>query len=231
MVSRRDALRDGAIFKFMAAQPSPPSAEWTPPPEERPARSPVDPRPAPDPHWRFSTDQVLKMVEVGILGEGDRVELVRGELLEMPPPQSPEHRTLKDRIYRRLLGAYRDLEFSLLGQGPVRAGPQGLPEPDLAVLRGADDLYMHKHPEGTDTVLILEVAMSSRGRDARKASDYAASGVPTYWLLDIVGRTLSVYTEPDRERALYRKVVTLDEKESVFLPEVGIEWKVATLLA
>ena len=192
-------------------------------------RPPIEVEVCPDPHWRFTPEQVLRMAEVGILDEDDRVELVRGELLEMAP-QSPEHGTLKDRLYRRLLEAYRDRDVNILGQRPLRTGPDGLPEPDLAVLRGPDTTYLHRHPEGTEALLVVEIAMTSHGRDRRKATDYARGGVPTYWLLDIVGRTLDVHTEPDRERSLYRLVASLNETDSVTLPELGIEWKVATLL-
>jgi Uma2 family endonuclease len=179
--------------------------------------------------WRCSADDFLRMVQAGIFAEEDHIELVRGEILQVPP-QGPEHRSIKDDLHARLADAYRGRDVHVLNQGPLRAGPEGLPEPDLAILRGRARDYLRRHPEGADTLLVIEIAKSSQPRDRAKATDYARGGVPLYWLLDLDGRMLDVYSEPDPERGRYRRLVSLGEGDGVTLPELGIEWPVASLL-
>ncbi len=99
-----------------------------------------------------------------------------------------------------------------------------------AVIRGRVRDYLHRHPDATDALLVVEIAKSSQDRDRAKATDYALGGVPVYWLLDIEARTLDVYAEPDRDRGRYRRTVSLAETDRVALPERAIEWSVATLL-
>jgi Uma2 family endonuclease len=169
------------------------------------------------------------MIDAGIFREEDHVELVRGEILEVTP-QGPEHRTIKDDLHQRFAVAYREHDAHVLNQGPLRAGPEGFPEPDLAILRGHVRDYLRRHPEGTDALLVVEIAKSSQHRDRAKATDYAHGGVPVYWLLDLDARALDVFTEPDRERGLYRRVQTLVDTDEVSLPQLDVRWKVASLL-
>ena len=44
--------------------------------------------------------------------------------------------------------------------------------------------------------LVIEVAQTSHARDREKASDYAAAGVPEYWIVDLPGRTVHVHRHP-----------------------------------
>jgi Uma2 family endonuclease len=193
------------------------------------ARPPAPPRVLGNGRHRFTADDLLRMVEAGVIGEDDRVELVGGEVFEVTP-QGPEHGSLKDDLHRRLDRAYEPLPAHVLDQRPLRAGPVGLPEPDLAVLRGAPRDYLSRHPSGADAVLVVEIAKTSQDRDREKAADYARGGVPVYWLIDLVARTLDEYTEPDAERARYRRIVSLGEDEDVRLPDLGVTWKVKSLL-
>lgn len=44
--------------------------------------------------------------------------------------------------------------------------------------------------------LVVEVAETSQARDREKSADYARACVPDYWLVDLPGRTVTVYREP-----------------------------------
>jgi Uma2 family endonuclease len=178
---------------------------------------------------RFGVDEVLRMIADGIFGEDERVELVQGEILSVNP-QGPDHGSLKDELHARLAGAYAGRDVHILNQRPVRAGARGLPEPDLAVVRGAARNYLDHHPTGTDLVLVVELAKTSQARDRDKAADYAAGGVTSYWLVDLVTRVVEVHSDPDAELGRFRSVVVLDDEDELALPELDLRWSVASLL-
>src|SRR5687768_13798213 len=61
--------------------------------------------------------------------------------------------------------------------------------------RGSLDELRQGHPR--HAALIVEVAESSLGIDrGRKATLYARAGIPDYWIVNLVDRTLEIHREP-----------------------------------
>jgi Uma2 family endonuclease len=189
---------------------------------------PVESTLAEAPFHRLSVDDVMKMVDAGILDDHAPVELIDGVLC-MVPPEGPLHRTVKITLRERLVDAYRG-RAHVFDQDPVFADDHSLPEPDLAVVRGEPETYIDSHPRGPDLVLVVEVSLTSQRRDRRKAALYARAGFATYWLLDLAARRVAVYTRPDVARAEYLELSTLEPEHEVTLPELDVRWAVSTLL-
>ena len=173
----------------------------------------------------FTVDEVLKMVEAGILDDDEHVELLDGELVVMSP-QGPAHSALTVELSRRLDRAFGD-GFHVRDHSPLHAGEYQLPEPNVIVTRGLPREYMRRHPAGDDVVLVVEIAETSQHRDRRKARIYAA-GVPVYWLVDLAARRIEERTMPDGGE--YRTLRVLSEADAVDVPELGVSWPVAELL-
>ncbi len=78
------------------------------------------------------------MAEVGILGPDDRVELIEGEIIDMPPPGELHAGTVSqlDHLLQRAAGD-RAIVFV---QNPAVLGRYSAPQPDLALLRPRDGL-------------------------------------------------------------------------------------------
>ena len=175
----------------------------------------------------FTVDEVLRMGEAGIFGD-EHVELLDGELCTVSP-QGPAHRTLVVELRRRLEAALGQAAHVQDHSG-VRLGDRSLPEPDLAVVRGAPRAYLERLPTGADLLLVVEVAVTSRGRDRRKAATYARGHVPVYWLLDVPARTLTVHTDPDPATGRYAHHETLAADATVAVPGSDARWPVASML-
>lgn len=140
-----------------------------------------------DPIHRFDTDTYNRMVATGAL-EGERVELLEG-LLVAVSPHSPEHARVIEELTARLASARAWLRVQL----PVEPRPGSEPEPDLALMEQIPS--PHRHPQ--TLLLAVEVAVSSHRRDREvKAGLYAGASVPTYWLVDVPGRAVEVYSDP-----------------------------------
>ena len=171
---------------------------------------------------RWTADEVMRMVAAGILTADDPVELIEGELIEVSPQGDP-HRMLASRLTARLARLY--LDFEVQAHSPVRSLADGLPEPDVAVIR--EETWDHT-PTGSEVVLVIEVSVTSRALDRRKAYSYARAGMPTYWRIDVPRRVVEVHTEPSPDG--YELVRTLHEDGEVALPETDVTWPVADLL-
>lgn len=167
------------------------------------------------------------MVEGGILDEDDRLELIDGELVAMTP-QDPRHAAATAKIARRLEAAAGP-GYHARSHSPLVAGEHDLPEPDVALVRGAPGDYRERHPAGVDTLLVVEVARSSLPRDRAKAALYARAGVPAYWVLDLAADRLEVYSGAT---ATGRFAVprTLGPADRVAVPGIGPPIPVSDLL-
>ena len=172
----------------------------------------------------LTVDDLAAMVDAGILGEDDRVELLDGVLVEMSPQGSPHARASHASTMLLVpIAARRGLEVS--PQCPLDVGnPVSQPEPDLAVVPVGDwDTYPAK------ALLVVEVSVTSRKVDlGRKAAIYAAAGIPDYWVLDLADRRLVVHRAPVEDR--YTDIVVLTDADEVSADRLRLSVAVAELL-
>src|SRR5688500_14344831 len=83
---------------------------------------------------RFTLDEYHRMVEVGILNEDDRVELIRGEIVQMAPI-GRDHASCVARLTHVLLGRLHGRTV-LWPQNPLTILPDSEPQPDIILLPG-----------------------------------------------------------------------------------------------
>ena len=167
------------------------------------------------------------MVDAGILRPDEPVELLEGRLV-LVSPQGPSHASVVGVLAERLRAAY-GAGFAIREEKPVELATS-LPEPDVAVVRGAQRDYLARHPGGADTVLVVEVAVTSQEIDREKTRLYAEAGVPVVWLLDVPGRRIEVHTDP-QPGGRYRLVQVLADDDVVTAPGVAARWSLRQLLA
>lgn len=161
---------------------------------------------------RFTVDDYYKMAEVGILKPDDRVQLIRGDIIDMPPI-GPEHAGEVNRFTRIFVLAFSHRAVVAI-QNPVRLERHSEPEPDVALLRPRDDDYRSAHPTPADVLLLVEVAASSLDFDREtKVSLYAEAGIPEYWIVNLVDSVVEVYREP--KDGVYRSVQALKRGDTV----------------
>jgi Uma2 family endonuclease len=140
---------------------------------------------------RFTWEEVLRMAQAGILHEDDRLELVRGHLVEMPPiGERHAHLVARiDHVLRRGLGDRAVFQV----QNPLWLTRYTVVQPDIMVLRPRADLYPH-YPRPADAFLVVEVADATLAYDrGLKARLYARHGVPELWVADVPGDRVEVH--------------------------------------
>lgn len=155
---------------------------------------------------RFTVEEYHQMAEAGILREDDRVELIDGEIIQMPPVGGP-HAGHINRFARRLWRAFDDVAIITV-QNPVHLNDENEPEPDIALVKLRDDEYTGSHPTPVEIYVLIEVADSSVVYDRRvKALLYAQANIPEYLLLDLTQMAIIVLRDPTPEG--YASAVTL----------------------
>jgi Uma2 family endonuclease len=146
------------------------------------------------PLGRFSTAQYLRMIETGVLGPDDHVELIDGVVVEMSPAEIP-HNGFSINLARIMAPLLDGFEFAVQGTMTVAEGQ--VFDPDFLLLKRRTDRYKTKHPGAEDVRLVIEAAESSLPRDQKvKMPIYAAAGIPEYWIADLVHETLIVHRNP-----------------------------------
>jgi Uma2 family endonuclease len=147
------------------------------------------------PH-RFTVAEYHLMAEAGILGEDSRVELIRGQIIDMAPIGAP-HLGMVNRL-TRLLSALLAGRGIVSVQNPLQLDDGSEPEPDVAVLKPRADDYATATPRAADVLLVIEVADTSLNEDrAIKLPLYAESGLPECWIVNLVDHTVEVYRQPE----------------------------------
>jgi Uma2 family endonuclease len=149
----------------------------------------------PSPLYRLSLEQYEAMVASGVFTPRDRFHLINGFLVAKMTQNDP-HCTADDLCGAALVRILPP-GWYVRAAKPVRLPSQvSKPEPDRCVVRGAIRDYSQRSPGAADVGLIVEVAESSLGEDRKLARIYGASGIETYWIVNLVDRQVEVYTLP-----------------------------------
>jgi Uma2 family endonuclease len=173
--------------------------------------------------YRFTVQDYHRMAEAGIFHEDDRLELLEGEIVEMPPI-GPGHAGGVKRLMNSFLPLQVESKAIISVQDPIRLGEHSEPQPDLALLKPRPDFYAHEHPSPEDVFLVVEVMDSSTSYDREvKVPLYARFGIPETWLMDVEQGLIEMYRDPNPEG--YRQVRTLRRGERLSpqaFPELSV---------
>lgn len=144
---------------------------------------------------KFTVGQYHQMIESGILTDRDRVELIKGEIVEMSPV-GKRHAACVDRL-TELFILHLAPKAIIRNQNPIRLSDDSEPQPDLAILRRRDDFYLTGHPKPEDIFLVVEVSDTTVDYDKEvKIPIYAQEGISEVWLLDLNAQAVEVFQQP-----------------------------------
>lgn len=176
--------------------------------------APVQPIPPEPPRKRWTRAECA-FLETSGLFDGQKLELVEGELINKLSKKRPHTNSLV------LLMNWLIQTFGppfVNPETPIDVAPEdnptNEPQPDLIVLKRELSHFLSSNPQPKDLHLVVEVADTSLNFDlTAKAALYARAGIAEYWVLDVPGRRLLVHREP--KSGWYASVVAYNEAESV----------------
>jgi Uma2 family endonuclease len=108
---------------------------------------------------------------------------------------------------------------------PVHLGPEHYREPDIVFFRPERVPVGKQYPELADLVMeIVSDDAESRKRDfEEKRQDYAAAGIPEYWIVDPQVQNVIVLTLDDKQYRVHGEFNPGVRATSNLLPEFSID--------
>ena len=145
---------------------------------------------------RWTRGEFERAGRLEVFGPEERLELIDGEIVGKMTPQGSGHAVGTQAVEEGLREVFRS-GYSIRVQLPLALDETSEPEPDVAVVAGHFRDYRDEHPH--TAVLVVEVSDSTLRFDrTAKASLYAQSGIPEYWIVNLTDRSLEVHREPGR---------------------------------
>ena len=153
----------------------------------------------PDTARRYTVDEVLAFPH-----DGNRYELVHGELLVTPSPTQPHQVVVGELHYRlrKYLGESPQLARVFVSPADIIWGPEEYVQPDLFVVPAHE--VTGDWRDCQTLLLAVEVVSPSSARADRvtKRRLYQEHGVATYWVVDAHARVVEVWHPEDERPAI-----------------------------
>ena len=144
----------------------------------------------------FTVRDVIRMVEMGVLGRDERFELIGGEIVPMSP-KGIRHETIKQWLNEKLVRQLPD-NLQTIPETTFYLSEDTFIEPDFVIYPRESGL---KNLSPGTCLLAIEIADSSLHYDlGRKAELYAEFGIDEVWVINAATLETRIHREPDNGR-------------------------------
>ncbi|MBA2493186.1 MAG: Uma2 family endonuclease [Acidobacteria bacterium] len=171
---------------------------------------------------RFSVDEYYKMIELGMLKDYEKAEIIEGELIQKMPIGN-RHASVVNFLNRIFV---KDVSDDILVgvQNPIRLTDFDEPEPDI-VLADLTKYDGKRHPRPSEILLIVEVSDSTLKYDRdTKLSLYAEAEIPEVWIVNLKNDIIEVHQKPNSGIYQLAQIFKRGESiKSVILPHLEIK--------
>ncbi|MEU6035877.1 Uma2 family endonuclease [Actinomadura sp. NPDC047616] len=158
--------------------------------------------------------------------DGRRYELADGWLTELPGDLWHDHAAARLRDILKDAAGRADADVHVAGTPQDVITPRGVRKPDVFVVgREVARAALERRSRayyGPDLLLVAEVVTPRTGSEridrCAKVAEYAATGIPHYWIIDLEPRpavTLLELTGPARDGAAYRTLARVRAGEEL----------------
>lgn len=166
---------------------------------------------------KWTLDEYHQMIEAGILDDR-RVELLRGEIVEMPPEGEP-HAFDSNETFKYLLRILDGLA-DIRSAKPITLPNQSEPEPDIAIVQDLGREYRH-HPYPENVFWMIEYSSLSKDLEIKRKI-YAEAGIREYWVVNLRKSELIVFRDPQNGDYASETTLTTGTIAPVAFPAVAI---------
>src|SRR6266566_632437 len=154
--------------------------------------------------YALTVNAYHRMIEEGVLPEGEPFELIEGQILRKERQGQGEDPMTVGHKHAVAVNALSLLNARLSKRGchmriqqPITLPPYNEPEPDGALVIGRNEDYADHHPGTKEVLCVIEVAEATLENDrTNKLRVYAGSGIRQYIIINLVERVVEIYTQP-----------------------------------
>lgn len=175
---------------------------------------------------KISWEAYHVMIDAGIFGPEDKIELLNGEIIDMSPIGNPHVRAVAWLNY--FLNRNLPEHAFVLVQSPIQLSNFSEPEPDITICKFKDSFYGNERAQVEDIYVLIEVSDTTLEKDRQiKLPLYAEAGIPIYCIVNLPEQKLEVYSKPQAES--YDYIQEYKAGELALFESLNIELPVAEL--
>ncbi len=169
---------------------------------------------------KWTIDEYHSMIEAGIL-DNRRVELLRGEIVEMAPEGEP-HSYFSSEAEEYLKSLLGDKAKVLVGK-PITLPNGSEPEPDIAIVQRLGRQYLLHHPYPENIFWVIEYSNTSLEKDLEiKTEIYAETGIREYWVVNLKTRELIVFRNLQQKKYTSKSTLTVGTINPLAFPNIAV---------
>ncbi|RUS95584.1 hypothetical protein DSM106972_089400 [Dulcicalothrix desertica PCC 7102] len=169
---------------------------------------------------KWTIDEYHRMIESGIL-DNRRVELLRGEIVEVAPEGEPHA------YFSSEAGEYLTL---LLGElatvrpaKPITLPDGSEPEPDISIVQRLGRQYLQHHPYPENIFWLIEYSNTSLEKDLEiKTEIYAEAGIGEYWVVNLRTKELIVFRNSQNKKYTSKFTLTAGTINPLAFPNIAV---------
>ena len=171
----------------------------------------------------ITVQEYHRMAEIGIIAADERVELLDGVIVTMPP-FGIAHWATESNLLKYLMEKFGDRARIVPGMS-LPLGDRSEPQPDIAIVAKLPYRRLNRTPEPSEVYALIELADSSLAKDMRtKRSLYARFAIADYLVVDLNADTLLHFRTPAEDVYAESRVLGRSDTFSLTaLPDISLD--------
>ncbi len=170
---------------------------------------------------RFTVDEYYKMIELGMLKDYEKAEIIEGELIQKMPI-GDKHTAIVNWL-NRILGQKISDDILIQVQNPIRLSDYDEPQPDLS-FADLTKFDGKRKPKANEVLLVIEVSDTTLKYDRdTKLALYAEADIPEVWIVNLPNDIIEIHQKPSSGIYQLTKIFKRGETiESEILPNLQL---------
>jgi Uma2 family endonuclease len=143
--------------------------------------------------YKWTVERYHQAIDAGLFDD-QPVELLRGEIVVMPPEREP-HAYYTSEVGDYLRALFQD-RAKIREAHPITLPNNSEPIPDLVIVKPLGSVYLERHPYPKDIYWVVEFSNSTLEKDlGDKRIAYGEAGVGEYWVVNLRDGQLHVFRD------------------------------------